>query len=175
MAGARVRVWDRLVRLLHWGVALGVLGAWVTSSGDSTWHERIGHACAAFIALRLAWGFVGSRHARFGDFVRGPRVTLAYAWRLLRGREERHLGHNPLGGWMAVALWTSVAVTCGTGWLYTTDAFFGEAWLDRLHLVLAWAVVALVPLHLAGVAFTSLRHRENLVAAMLTGMKRRGD
>lgn len=94
---------------------------------------------------------------------------------MLAGTEERHLGHNPLGGWMALALWTTVAGACATGWLYTTDAFFGIAWVETAHQVLAWTVVALLPLHLAGVVLASLRHRENLVAAMFGGSKRPPD
>ena len=173
MKPGRVRVWDLPVRLTHWGVAAGVAAAWWFSDGG--WHERIGYAVAACVAARLAWGCVGTRHARFGDFVRGPGATMAYARRLLTGSEPRYLGHNPLGGWMALVLWAAVALTCLTGWLYTTDAYFGEPWLDRLHQAAAWTVVALVPLHLAGVWFTSRRHRENLVAAMLHGDKRSPD
>ena len=172
---ARVKVWDLPVRLLHWGLAAAVAGAWWASGSNVRWHEPVGYAAAACVALRLAWGLVGSRHARFADFVRGPRATAAYAGLLLRGREPRHLGHNPLGGWMALALWAGVSATAFTGWLYTTDAYWGEPWLDLLHRVLAWAVVVLVALHLAGVAFTGWRHRENLVAAMFSGLKRLRD
>lgn len=170
-----MKVWDPLVRLCHWGVAAGVAVSWATSGiwlGQQRWHERVGYTIAALVAARLVWGFVGSRHARFSDFVRGWRNTLAYARRLLAGTEERHLGHNPLGGWMAMALWAAVAGTCATGWLFTTDAFFGVEWVESCHKVLARTVVALVPLHVAGVFFTSWRHRENLVSAMVTGRKR---
>ena len=169
-----MKVWDPLVRFVHWGVAAGIAAAWYTSDRSETWHVRIGYAVAALVATRLAWGFVGSRHARFSDFVRGWRATAAYASQVLRRREERHLGHNPLGGWMALALWAAVGGTCFTGWLYTTDAYFGIAWVEASHRALAWTVVALLPLHIAGVVFTSLRHRENLLLAMLTGRKRPG-
>ena len=167
----RVRVWDRSVRLLHWTLAAAITLAWFTADGTASWHERFGYVALAAVALRIVWGFAGSVHARFSDFVRSPRETLAYARRVLSGSEERHLGHNPLGGWMALLLWLLSAATGVTGWLYTTDSFFGEAWLDQLHESLAWAVVVAVALHLGGVAFTSWRHRENLVRAMLTGRK----
>jgi len=103
--------------------------------------------------------------------VRGPRAVLRYAVQLRAGREARHIGHNPLGGWMVLLLLACVAGLGLTGWLYTTDRFWGMAWLDQLHQALAWALLALVALHLAGVLFTSLRHRENLVAAMFSGDK----
>jgi cytochrome b len=168
---AWVRVWDRPVRILHWTLAASIALAWITSDSYAAWHERTGYVALAAVVLRLLWGFTGSAHARFKDFVRGPRATLTYARRVLNGTEERHLGHNPLGGWMALLLWLLAAATGVTGWLYTTDRFFGEAWLDRLHEALAWAIVAAVAAHLAGVAFTSWRQRENLALAMLTGNK----
>ncbi|MCZ2495865.1 cytochrome b [Xylophilus sp. Kf1] len=166
-----MKVWDPLVRVVHWGVAAGIASAWWSLDHAGGWHERLGYAVAALVLVRLAWGLVGSRHARFADFVAGPAATAAYARRLLRGTEERHLGHNPLGGWMALALWAGVLATCLTGWMFTTDAFFGMAWVENTHQALAWTVVGLLPLHLAGVLFTSLRHRENLLVAMITGRK----
>jgi len=86
--------------------------------------------------------------------------------------EPRYLGHNPLGGWMVMALLSMVAAAGLSGWLSVTDRFWGVAWVQELHEALANALFLLVGLHIAGVVFTSLRHRENLVRAMLTGRKR---
>lgn len=169
---ARVPVWDAPVRLLHWLLVASIAGAWLTTLGLSRWHEPMGYAAASIVAVRVAWGFVGTRHARFASFVRGPVATLAYAGRLLARREPRYLGHNPLGGWMVVLLLACVAALGMTGWLYTaTDLFWGEAWLERLHAQLAWLLLALIAVHVAGVVFTGLRHRENLVLAMVDGAK----
>lgn len=171
-----MRVWDAAVRMLHGTLvasvsvaALGLLG-W-----GSTWHEAAGWVAVAAVALRVAWGFVagaGSRHARFGDFVRSPPATWRYLRLLLAGREPHTVGHNPLGGWMVLALLATVALLGLTGWLYTTDAFWGDETVERIHRALAWALLALVALHIAGVSFTSARQRENLVLAMVTGRKR---
>jgi cytochrome b len=169
-----LRVWDRPVRLLHGLLALSVAVAWCTDESRLAAHLAAGYAAAAVVAARLLWGVAGSATARFAGFVRRPAATWRYAREVWRGTEPRYLGHNPLGGWMAVALLGSVAATGATGWLYTTDAFWGLAWLDLLHRGLAWTVGGLVALHLAGVAFTSLRHRENLARAMVTGRKPRG-
>jgi cytochrome b len=169
-----MKVWDPLVRIVHWAVAVGIAVSWWTSERSETWHIRFGYAVATMVLIRLAWGFIGSRHARFADFVRGWAATTGYAHRVLQRTEGRHLGHNPLGGWMALALWAAILGTCFTGWLYTTDAYFGIAWVELTHVILAWTVVALLPLHIAGVIFTSLRYRENLVIAMITGRKRPG-
>jgi len=103
--------------------------------------------------------------------VRGPRRTLAYARRFLVAEEPRHLGHNPLGACMILTLLACVGGLALTGWLYTTDRFFGDETVDAIHQVLAWTLLALIGLHLAGVIFTSLRHRENLVRAMFDGKK----
>ncbi|TMH74230.1 MAG: cytochrome B, partial [Betaproteobacteria bacterium] len=81
------------------------------------------------------------------------------------------LGHNPLGAWMIVALLAMIALVAGTGWLSTTDRFWGVEWLQETHHLLADALLVLATLHVAGVAYTSLRHRENLVRAMITGRK----
>jgi cytochrome b len=168
----RVPVWDRPVRLLHWLLAAAVAAAWLTTLGLSGFHRATGYVAAAVVVARIAWGFAGSRHARFRAFVRGPAATAAYAARLRAGREQRYLGHNPLGAWMVIALLACVAALGLTGWLYTsTDYFFGEPWLESLHAVLAWLLLGLIALHLAGVAFTSRRHRENLVRAMVDGAK----
>ena len=171
-AAATRRVWDPLVRVGHWLLVASVALAWITHEGGGAWHERLGYAALALIALRLAWGIGGPRRARFADFVRAPRTTLAYARRIASGSEPRYLGHNPLGGWMVVALLTAVAAVCASGWLYTTDAYWGVEWVEDLHEALSDALLVLIALHVGGVVFTSIRHRENLAAAMFHGRKR---
>ena len=102
----------------------------------------------------------------------GRARTLAYARRFLVAAEPRHLGHNPLGAWMVLALLACVGGLALTGWLYTTDRFWGDETVEQVHVVLAWTDARAGLLHLAGVAIASFRHRENLVAAMFSGDKR---
>jgi cytochrome b len=165
-------VWDLPIRVGHWTLAAGVAAAWLTKTGAGRWHEWVGYATLALVALRIAWGFAGPRYARFGQFVRSPAATLAYAARVLGHGAPRYLGHNPLGGWMIVTLLAAVAATGVTGWLYTTDRFWGVEWMENLHEACAILVLVLVTLHVTGVIVASLRHRENLVAAMIHGRKR---
>lgn len=167
-----MRVWDPVVRLLHWGLALAVAVAWFSGEETLARHEWAGHGAMLAVVLRTIWGFVGTPHACFADFVRAPRVVRVYAVAIRRHVEARHLGHNPLGGWMIVALMATVMATGLTGWMYTLDAFWGLAWLEWTHRALAWGLVGMVLMHVAGVVFSSLRHRENLLLAMLTGRKR---
>jgi cytochrome b len=169
-----VKVWDPLVRLGHWALVAGVAIAWFTREGARTVHEQIGYAVLAVVVLRVLWGFTGPRYARFAPFVRSPSTTLAYARAVFAGSESRHLGHNPLGGWMTVVLLGMIALVALSGWLYTTDAFWGVQWVAEVHEALSDGLLGLIALHIAGVVFTSYRHRENLVAAMVHGRKRPG-
>jgi cytochrome b len=167
-----LRVWDPVVRILHWALAAAVALGWATTEWLVRWHQPVGYAALGIVAARIAWGFVGDGPAGFGAFVRGPAATWRYARLVLRGREPRHIGHNPLGAWMALALLATVVALALTGWLYTTDRLWGDATVEWLHRALAWTIVALVALHVGGVILASRRHRENLVAAMLDGRKR---
>lgn len=132
----------------------------------------IGYVSLAVVGVRMLWGAVGSPHARFGDFLKGPRHTFGYARAMWRGAEPRHLGHNPLGGYMIVALVIMLLVVGGSGWLYTTDRFWGIAWLEAVHLWSTYALFVLVVLHVGGVLYASIRHHENLIGAMVHGRKR---
>ncbi len=93
-----VRVWDPLVRIGHWLLVASVAAAWFTRHGGGVWHEWIGYAAVAIVAFRILWGWVGSRYARFAQFIRRPSDTIAYARGVVGGTEPRYLGHNPLGG-----------------------------------------------------------------------------
>lgn len=168
----RVEVWDLLVRTCHWLLVAGIAAAWLTRHGGGRWHEWLGYAVLAVVVLRAVWGFTGPRYARFSQFVRGPAATLRYASRFVAREEPRHLGHNPLGAWMILALLASVALASLTGWLYTTDAYWGDERMEFIHWLAAVSVLVLVPLHVIGVVAASLRHRESLVGAMVHGRKR---
>jgi cytochrome b len=166
-----VRVWDPLVRLAHWTLAGCVIAClWLREGGPL--HEALGYGALASIGWRLVWGWIGPRHARFADFVRRPSTVLAYARGVAQGIEARHLGHNPLGGWMIVALLGCGALAGASGALYVTERFWGEAWVWRVHQVASWSFALLVPLHVGGVVLASRRHHENLALAMITGRKR---
>ena len=167
-----VRVWDRAVRVLHWALVIALALSSLGLVALFGLHQPAGYVALTAVLLRAAWGVLGSGHARFAQFVRGPRVTWRYARDVARRREPRHIGHNPLGGWMVLALMLCVIGLGVSGWLYTTDAFWGDESVEQVHRALAWALLGLVAVHVAGVLFTGWQHRENLVASMLDGDKR---
>ncbi len=172
--GATVRVWDPLTRVFHWSLVLTMLAAYETPSMDDAIHARAGYAAAGLVALRVVWGLAGPRYARFSNFVKRPLTVFAYMRDIVRRTATRHLGHNPAGGAMVVALILSVLTTAVTGFLMYTSAYqYGDDTIPRLHILAANATLVLVAIHLTGVGVVSLLQRENLVVSMFTGRKRR--
>ena len=135
------------------------------------WHETAGFVAMACVGVRLIWGFVGPRHARFSSFLRGASVTWSYARRVQQGDAPRHIGHNPLGAWMVMVLLLDIGSLTVVGWLQTTDRYWGSEPLEVVHTALAWSLLPLIGLHVAGVLLTSLHQRENLVHSMVHGRK----
>ena len=167
----RALVWDAPVRVFHWLLVLTFAGAWLTAESER-WqlvHVTLGYTMAGLVVFRLLWGLIGTRHARFASFVRGPRAVVGYLRSLLRGRPEHHVGHNPAGALAIVALLLLAGAVTFTGWANYTDR--AGHWLEELHEGLATFMLALVGVHVAAVALSSWLHRENLVGSMISGRK----
>ncbi len=170
---ATVKVWDPFVRVFHWSLATLFLVAYLTADEIEKVHIAAGYTIAALVALRIVWGFVGPAHARFSNFVHSPRATLSYLRDVALLRAPRYIGHNPAGGAMIVGLLVTLTGTCITGYMMTTEAYWGAKTVEEIHEVLANLTVGLVIFHVLGVLVASFEHRENLVKAMITGRKRR--
>lgn len=182
-----VLVWDPLIRVFHWTLVVTFFTSYLTE-GEPEWlHVWSGYLVAVLLLVRILWGLVGTRHARFTDFVTAPSTALRYLKEELVGRARRYLGHNPAGGAMIIALLVCLVLTVTTGlvmygaedgagplggWLAGAEEL-GEG-MEEIHELFANLTLFLVGLHVAGVVFSSLRHRENLVAAMWHGYKRAG-
>jgi cytochrome b len=167
-----VQVWDPVVRAFHWVVVAGcLLNLFVLDEG-STGHEVAGYVVAAALVIRLIWGFVGTRYARFADFFPTPTRVAAYVVAVLRGREPRMLGHNPLAAIMMIVLLMLLAGVTATGIMMGLGAFWGEEWLEELHEALANLIMVLAGVHAAAALYESRRHGENLIWSMITGRKR---
>jgi cytochrome b len=164
-------VWDAPVRVFHWLLVATFAGAWLTAESER-WqlaHVTLGYTMAGLVAFRVVWGLIGTRHARFTAFVRGPRAVVAYLGSVLHGRPEHHTGHNPAGALAIVALLLLAAGVAFSGW--ATYAQAAGHWMGELHEGIATAMLALVGVHVAAVVASSWLHRENLVASMITGRK----
>lgn len=196
-----VKVWDIAVRVFHWSLVVFFFVSYLSGDDDSLLHVYAGYGVLALVAFRLVWGVIGTRHARFTDFVRGRAATAQYVRALLALKPPHYLGHNPLGGWMIIALLACLALSCWTGLLAYGAQGHGplaeqsvvlvspamadddrdggraeggedEFW-GEVHEVLSDFTLFLVFLHVIGAVVSSVVHRENLVKAMVTGYKRR--
>lgn len=172
----KILAWDWPVRIGHWLMVVGFILAWLTAESESL---RLVHAVAGATVLaaatfRALWGIVGSRTARFSDFVRGPAAVRDYLLGLLRLQPAHFTGHNPAGGWAIVLLLGFAVLAGASGWAIYND--LGGHWLEELHEGFASAMLAVVVVHIVGVVSGSVLHGENLVRAMINGYKNgRGD
>lgn len=166
-----IKVWDPLVRVFHWSLAGLFLANFFTEGGEAT-HRWLGYTALILIAVRFVWGWIGTRYARFSDWVPSPRSVHSYLRERLHGRSRRRLGHNPGAAVMILMLLGGVLLVGLTGWLQTTDTFFGTPWLEDLHEVLAYGVLVLVGMHVLAAVGESVHYGENLIAAMIHGRKR---
>jgi cytochrome b len=166
----RVRVWDRGVRLFHWSLVAMVAGTYFVNEPRQL-HRALGYVVIGLIAFRMIWGVIGTPHARFASFVPTPMRALGYLRDIVRGQEARHLGHNPAGAAMILALLFTLSAIGATGYMMGMDAYFGQTWVETTHKTLVNILLALVAFHLSGVILASWRHKENLVLSMVTGLK----
>lgn len=194
MTEKTVHVWDPLVRVGHWLLVVCFLIAYVTEGDPLLVHIWAGYTIAAYVVIRVVWGFVGPKHARFTDFVYGPGAVFGYLGGLIRRRSPRFLGHSPAGGAMTVALLCLLAATTFFGMMTLADTdnsgplarWFGnpgaadavasggsyESPYEEIHETFVNITLIFVFLHLCGVAMASWAHRENLPRSMVTGDKR---
>jgi cytochrome b len=182
-----IKIWDIGVRLFHWLLVACVVVAIYTGffgrKSQIDIHVIAGVSIATLVLFRLIWGVMGSTYARFSSFVTSPRTTLRHFQELRHGRAGRCLGHNPLGGWMIVALLLVLTAICVTGVitlggvvkegpLAFTTTFKTGSEVREVHEFLAILLAGLIGLHILGALFESFRTRENLSRAMISGRKR---
>lgn len=169
----RIPVWDRFVRVFHWSlVAAFAIAYFSTVGAPQEVHNWSGYAALALVIARCIWGFVGSKHARFSDFVPNARNLWQYIGALIHRREPRYVGHNPAGAVMILFLLLMVTAIGVTGWMLTLDAFWGSETIEGVHTVLVDITLLALALHICAAIYESWKHRENLVWSMIVGTKR---
>lgn len=181
-----VPVWDIFVRFFHWSLVLAFIVAYATEDDVLFLHVWAGYFVAILLLSRIIWGLIGSKYARFTDFVTSPRKAVRYVFDALCLRARRYIGHNPAGGLMIITLIGSLALTVISGMaIYAVAEHAGplapvftgsgetlEEFLEETHEFFANFALFLVFIHIVGVVLESLIHRENLVVAMINGKKR---
>jgi cytochrome b len=169
----RILVWDLPTRLFHLLLACSFAGTFgiaeLVDDDSATFvvHMLLGGVMAFMVVLRILWGLFGSRWARFGSFAFGPGAVLEYLRGVIRGSGKHHVGHNPGS---SVAIFAMLGLTLGLAITGANMATGGDV-MEELHEVFAFALLATVGLHVAGVVLHSLRHRENLTLSMIDGHK----
>lgn len=178
-----IKVWDPLVRIFHWSLVASFLLAYITEDDWMDLHVAAGYAVAMLIAFRLVWGLIGTRYARFTQFVKSPSTVIQYLKQMLTLRVPHYLGHNPAAAAMIVSLIICIILISLTGLSLiaaegegplagTFLANVNEDWMEEIHEFMAEFTLLLVFLHVGGVIVSSLLEGENLVRAMLTGRKK---
>lgn len=169
-----VLIWDLPTRLFHWLLSAGFIAAAVISLGMGEhsplfpYHGIIGLTIALMVVIRIVWGIVGTRYARFGSFIFGPGAVVEYMKGAIIGGGKRHIGHNPGSSVAIFALLALVLALAVTGFMMGR----GNEAVKEVHEILAWTTVGVVVVHVMGVAFHTIRHRENITASMIHGRKR---
>jgi cytochrome b len=163
-----LKVWDPVVRLMHWALAGLIVFDLVYDDGGYG-HRMVGYAAVVVVLLRLTWAAASRGHSLRPSI----SATRAYVRMLRRGTPPRSAGHDPLGVWMVWLLWVLVLLLGVTGWMSRLDVFWGDERIEEVHSVLADLLMAAVLVHVVGVIAMSLLWKENLPAAMVTGTKRK--
>lgn len=167
----QIIVWDGIVRGVHWGITALVLINFINDSG-SEWHRYMGYACVILVLIRLCWGLISRGYGHFSQWKPNAQNLKAYFHAILAGHPPRHLGLNPAGALMALLLWALLIALGISGWMMRLDAFWGEEWLQNVHAVFAYTLLTCIAIHVISVIAMSIRHKENLAKAMVTGKKR---
>lgn len=166
-----IKVWDPVVRLFHWSLVIGFTLDAVILDEDSRLHEQVGYVVLALIGARIIWGLIGTKFARFSSFKPSLHASIEQLGDIANQRSKPHVGHSPLGALMIYNLLISIALIGITGWMMTTNMFWGSDGVEDIHEGLVVWAGASVGVHIAAVIFEGRRSHVNLVKAMVTGQK----
>lgn len=174
MRAAKTTLWDPLVRLFHWSIALIFIANYFFNEAGEDWHQWLGYVAVAWLVVRSLWGFIGGKGAaRWADFFPTPARLAMHTKALLRGEAYHRMGHSPLGALVMLLMMLGIFLLGVTGYMMQEmDYFWGEQWVEDAHEWIANSVMALVIVHLSAALFESYRLKENLPLSMVTGKRR---
>ena len=166
-----VLVWDFPVRVFHWLLVISFVGAWITSESEALQmiHYAFGYSACALVLFRVIWGFIGTRYARFAQFMKGPAETIHHIKSLFTGNQHAGLGHNPAGALAMVALMVLILLIGVTGY-WSAKEFLGD-FMSGAHEAIASLALVVVAIHIAAAIIMSFVQKENLIRSMVTGKK----
>ena len=180
-----IKVWDPLIRIFHWTLVLSFIIAYATEDDFLKLHVYAGYAMLILLAVRIVWGLIGTRYARFSNFIYSTETIKKFIKDTFSFRAKRYIGHNPAGGAMIILMIISLLITGITGiavygaeeqagpmavWFFQRSHFWGDAF-EEIHEFMANFTLLLVFIHVAGVIIESVIHNENLARSMITGLK----
>ncbi len=182
-----LNIWDPLVRIFHWTLVLAFSIAFISEDHYLMVHSWAGYTILSLLTIRIFWGFVGTKHAKFSDFTFSKQEIIQFLKDTLSIKAKRYLGHNPAGGAMVFLLIFSLLFTSCSGLvvfaieegqgplaslLLEVNPFWGDI-IEEVHEFFANFTLFLIVVHIMGVIIESLIHRENLIKSMFTGKKHR--
>jgi cytochrome b len=166
-----IMVWDMPVRVFHWLLVICFAGAWLSSESER-WamiHYAFGYTASLLVLIRLVWGLIGTRYARFSQFLKKPKAVLEHFMAMLRGHPHHDVGHNPAGGLVMFALMLLILIIGLSGYLSLKE-FLGN-FVSEIHEAVSSLVLGLVVVHIVAAVGMSLIERQNLIRSMVTGKK----
>ena len=172
VAKKQIRVWDPVVRIIHWTVVAGVFANLTILRESSDTHQLVGYVVLGAVACRIVWGLVAQGHARFSSFAPTPKKVLGYFAAMRARREPRYVGHNPAGSLMMFGLIFLILLISATGWMMSLDQFWGVKWVEEVHEMAANVIIGAIAVHVLAAVYVSVKHSENLPLSMITGRKR---
>jgi len=167
-----VLVWDFPIRVFHWLLVVSFAGAWITSESEAQQmiHYAFGYSACALVLFRIIWGIVGTRYARFTQFIKGPVATISHIKSLLKGNQDPGIGHNPAGALAMISLMVLILLIGLTGY-WSVKEFLGD-FMSGAHEAIANLTIIVVAIHIAAAIIMSFLQKENLVRSMVTGNKK---
>lgn len=166
-----VLVWDFPVRVFHWLLVISFVGAWLTSEGEAQQmiHYAFGYSACALVLFRIVWGVIGTRYARFTEFVKGPAETLRHIKSLFKPNQAIRLGHNPVGALVMISLMIFILLIGLTGY-WSVKEFLGE-YMSGAHEAISNIALGFVVIHVIAAIIMSFLQKENLIKSMISGTK----